>query len=167
MQLEKFGVIICPRCRWAKGVRLDTKSSKCTSCGYSIELKGEKTLLKTNHQKELSEAVGQVNAQLKQGLEVYLDDLASLEHKKENKPEHGSKHDILDYIVSSANKVKNQEQRILCMLKMMKDNSEEFEEEDLKYLLAELGVKNIEKTIETLISKNLIYQPKAGIFRCL
>ncbi len=167
MQLEKFGVITCPRCGWAKGVRLDTKSSKCGSCGYNIELKRTKILFKTNHQKELSEAVGQVNAQLKQGLEVYLDDLASLEDNKEKKHEHGSKHDILDYIASSANKVKGQEHRILYMLRMMKDTSEEIEEDDLKYLLAELGVKDIEKAVETLISKSLIYQPRAGVFRCL
>jgi len=62
--LMKFGLIVCPACRRAKGVILSCKTTKCHMCGKVIKLEKIKILYKTDSEKKLIEAIGLANAEL-------------------------------------------------------------------------------------------------------
>lgn len=60
----KFGVIVCPNCRKAKGVDLSVKATKCTRCGKILKLERLKFFYETNSREKLQKAIGLVNADL-------------------------------------------------------------------------------------------------------
>ena len=60
----KYGVIVCPKCKNAKGAILSYKTTRCTRCGKNIKLENIRVLYKTNSEKELRLAVGQINEEI-------------------------------------------------------------------------------------------------------
>ena len=60
----KFGVIVCPKCRTAKGVSLSSKTTRCTRCNKVIHLDKVKILYKTNSEQKLRQAIGLINAEI-------------------------------------------------------------------------------------------------------
>ncbi len=65
-----YGVVVCPRCRTAKGCNLRQKTTKCP-CGDIIDLKVSRVYFKTSRTRELAKAVAAQNAKLHGGLEEY------------------------------------------------------------------------------------------------
>jgi hypothetical protein len=64
MLLMRFGVIVCPRCKRAKGVDLSSKTTKCIRCGKSLQLSKLKILYETESQEKLRQAIGVMNAKI-------------------------------------------------------------------------------------------------------
>jgi len=62
--MEKYGIIACPSCRYAKIVDLSIKSTKCIKCNKILVLNKVKILSKSNSIEELRNALGLVNAKL-------------------------------------------------------------------------------------------------------
>ena len=60
----KFGLVVCPTCRRAKGVVLSCKTTRCHGCGKVIKLDKVKILYKTDSEEKLVEAIGLANAEL-------------------------------------------------------------------------------------------------------
>jgi hypothetical protein len=60
----KFGIIVCPKCKKAKGVDLCNKTSKCFRCNKVIELKKIRILYRTNSQQKLRHSLGLINSEL-------------------------------------------------------------------------------------------------------
>ena len=60
----KFGVIVCPICKKAKGVNLSNKTTKCLYCGRIIRLDKVKILYKTESRQKLQNALGLINADM-------------------------------------------------------------------------------------------------------
>jgi transposase-like protein len=60
----RLGVIVCPRCKQAKGVDVSAKTTKCTRCGKTLQLKKLTIFYETASQEKLRHAIGQINAQL-------------------------------------------------------------------------------------------------------
>lgn len=58
----KYGVIACPQCRQAKGVDLSSRTTKCTRCGKTLQLKNLKIFYETESLQQLRQAVGLLNA---------------------------------------------------------------------------------------------------------
>jgi len=67
----RFGVIVCPKCKRAKGVDLSYKTTKCIKCNKTLEIKGMKILYKTNSEIELRQKLGLINAELDGNLEEF------------------------------------------------------------------------------------------------
>jgi len=57
-------VIVCPVCKRVKGVDLSSKTTKCTHCGKTLQLKKLKIYYETDSQEKLRQAIGLVNAEL-------------------------------------------------------------------------------------------------------
>lgn len=64
----KFGAIVCPGCKRARGILLTSKTTTCTHCGKKFKTKGLKIYYKTDSAKELAVAVGEINASLYRSL---------------------------------------------------------------------------------------------------
>jgi len=60
----RLGVIVCPVCKRVKGVDLSSKTTKCTHCGKTLQLKKLKIYYETDSQEKLRQAIGLVNAKL-------------------------------------------------------------------------------------------------------
>ena len=60
----RFGIIVCSKCKKAKGVSLDNKTTKCFYCGRAINLSKVKILYKTESREELQNKLGKLNAEL-------------------------------------------------------------------------------------------------------
>jgi hypothetical protein len=57
-------VVVCSKCKHAKGVGLSSKTTKCTHCGTILHVKKLKIFYTTDSQKDLRYAVGRVNAEV-------------------------------------------------------------------------------------------------------
>ena len=70
-----YVVIVCSRCRLARGAREGAKTASCSRCGRTLHLAEMRKYHRAESLSELAEAIGQLNAKLKDGLEAYLDEL--------------------------------------------------------------------------------------------
>jgi len=61
----RFGAIVCPRCKRAKGILLTSKTTACPHCGKKFKIRGLKVYYKTDSTKELAAAVGKLNESLR------------------------------------------------------------------------------------------------------
>ncbi|MDD3492817.1 MAG: DUF1922 domain-containing protein [Candidatus Thermoplasmatota archaeon] len=64
--LEEYGVVACPRCQMARGVRLSQKSTTCARCGATFELRKRKILYRARDAREAGAAVAEINRRLMQ-----------------------------------------------------------------------------------------------------
>jgi len=69
-------VVVCPKCRRARGAPEGARTARCTGCGRSLTLRKLRKYSRTDSLSELAEAVGRMNARLRGGLESYLKELA-------------------------------------------------------------------------------------------
>ena len=70
-----YGVVVCPRCKRAKGVDLKQKTTAC-SCGFEIRVVPARVRARASTPRELAPLVGQVNAELAGGAQVVAQTLA-------------------------------------------------------------------------------------------
>ena len=166
----KFKVVQCPRCKKARGVRLNAKTTSCPRCGAQINLTKAKILCEVGSEKELAKAVMKFNTEIEGGEREYAKDL-NLARQKENhyKVEYKSS-DIYDMVIKSLIDIRGKDKKIeaaainLCRLLT------EFTEDDLNEVLKRIGIvkdKGCSQYLHRLMENNVIYQPKSGIYRCL
>jgi hypothetical protein len=60
----KYGVIVCSKCKMAKGVNLYNKTTRCNRCGKIINIKKVKILFKTESAEKLRYYIGVTNAKI-------------------------------------------------------------------------------------------------------
>ncbi|MEF8848957.1 MAG: DUF1922 domain-containing protein [Candidatus Thermoplasmatota archaeon] len=60
----KFGIIVCPKCRRAKAIKLTCKTTRCPFCNHTIKISKRKIFHKTDSRKEIQNAIGLVNADI-------------------------------------------------------------------------------------------------------
>ena len=72
MVINEYGVIVCPKCRVARGVHLRQKTAKCPRCGKTLELKKLKIICTAKDARKLQEAVAMVNMKLGKNPKSYL-----------------------------------------------------------------------------------------------
>jgi DNA-directed RNA polymerase subunit RPC12/RpoP len=60
----KYGVIVCPHCKYVKGIFLSAQTTKCIRCGKTLQRKKLKIFYETDSQEKLRQAIGLMNAQL-------------------------------------------------------------------------------------------------------
>ena len=70
-----YVVIVCSRCRLARGARETARTASCPRCGRTLHLAEMRTYHRAESLSELAEAIGQLNASLKGGLVAYLEEL--------------------------------------------------------------------------------------------
>lgn len=67
----RFGAIVCPRCKKARGIILTSKTTTCPHCSKKYRTKDLRVHYKTDSAKELAAAVGELNALLHNKLKEY------------------------------------------------------------------------------------------------
>jgi len=56
-----FVVIVCSKCKWARGAKADSKRVKCTHCGASIDVQMARAFGRADNELDLAKVVGEVN----------------------------------------------------------------------------------------------------------
>src|SRR3989449_10998748 len=69
-RLSMYGVVVCPRCKRAKGVNLKQKTTTC-QCGFEIYVVPARVRARAETARELAPLVGQVSAEIAGGTEAY------------------------------------------------------------------------------------------------
>src|SRR2546429_9735135 len=69
-RLSMYGVVVCPRCKRAKGVNLKQKTTTC-QCGFEIHVIPARIRARAETARELAPLVGKVSAELGGGTEEY------------------------------------------------------------------------------------------------
>src|SRR2546427_13290085 len=69
-RLSMYGVVVCPRCKRAKGVNLKQKTTTC-QCGFDVHIVPARIRGRAESARELAPLVGKVSAELAGGTEEH------------------------------------------------------------------------------------------------
>ena len=150
-----FGVVVCPRCSRAKGVRLGGRSSAC-QCGNVIDLRHARVYHRTDDARELAKAVGLVNAKLRGGFREY----EKVAPPRRARGVHGR---VADAAVTAGNRDKKVKAAAIGLTKELGT----FTRQDLATVLHALGIADVQACIEKLLASNAIYEPTPGRFKAI
>lgn len=67
----KYGIIVCSKCKKAKGVDLSYKTTKCIRCNKVLKISQMKVLYETNSEQQLRQKIGLINAEIDGNLEGF------------------------------------------------------------------------------------------------
>src|SRR5213083_1958297 len=137
-----YGVIVCPRCKRAKGVDLKQKTTTC-ACGFEIRIAPSRVRARADTSRELASLVGQVSAELAGGLAAY---------RKAATP---------------ARRRRSRDVHLRIAGVELTRELEVFSLEDWTRVLAGLGIADAEGALATLIRANLVMEPKDGFYRAV
>jgi hypothetical protein len=153
-----YGVIVCPRCKRAKGVDLKQKTTTC-ACGFEIRIAPSRVRARADTARELAPLVGQVSAELAGGLAAY---------QKAAEPAHRARsRDVHLRIVGIASKPRDRSGRLRAAAVELTRELEVFSLKDWTQVLAGLGIPEAETALATLIRANFVMEPKDGFYRAV
>jgi len=162
-----YVVIACPRCRLARGAAETARTASCPSCGRKLLLSELRKYYRSESLDQLREAIGQLNARLKGGLDVYLEDLYASVPEKVPAPKPPADPD--ERLARKEDERIRQMGRavptnkldraiILCMTGKGPATSEDL----LPLLSVKCTVEQLDKRLEALRRTGLLYEPSAG-----
>ena len=151
-----FGVVVCPRCHRAKGVALSKKTTSC-SCGFEIRVLPAKVRARVGTERELIEAVQRVSAELAGGLAEYE---RALEPRKKKRVA-----DVHARVAAVAKRAGDRAHRIRAAAVELSNELEVFSYEDLRTVLASLGIPEVDESLDELLRANVVYEPREGFYR--
>jgi hypothetical protein len=59
-----FIVVVCSKCKWARGVKATSKRVKCNHCGATLDVQMARPFASADNERDLARAVGEVNENL-------------------------------------------------------------------------------------------------------
>lgn len=151
-----YGVVVCPRCKRAKGVDLKQKTTAC-SCGFEIRVLPAKVRARAQTARELAPLVARVNAEIAGGLKIVERDLAP--------PKRPRIRDVHARVVAAVPKEGDRVSRIRAAALELTKELQVFTLEDWTKVLVGLGIPEPEAALDALIRNNAVFQPKEGFYR--
>ena len=151
-----YGVVVCPRCRKAKGVALSQKTTACP-CGFDIHVVPARVRARTSIPRELPGLVGEVNAEIAGGLAAYRD--AARPRKRPRS------RNVHARVVASAVRAGDRMHRIRAAAEGLTRELDVFSLDDWREVLGGLGLVEAEEALQELLKGNVVYEPRPGFFR--
>lgn len=151
-----YGVIVCPRCKRAKGVDLKQKTTTC-ACGFEIHVAPSRIRARAGTARELAGLVGRWNAEIAGGMKEYESFAAPRKRSRIR--------DVHARVVAAIPKGGDRSTRIRAAAFELSRELELFTREDWAKILAGLGIPDPEAALDTLIRANAVFEPKAGFYR--
>ncbi|HKZ98295.1 MAG TPA: hypothetical protein VJ326_01695 [Thermoplasmata archaeon] len=153
-----FGVVVCPRCRRAKGVDLTQKTTAC-SCGFEIRVVPARVRAKAPTARGLAALVGQANAELAGGLDTYRRDAAPRPRRRSQ--------DVHARVAGKAAKAGDRAHRIHAVAVALSEELEVFSRDDWRRVLERLGIPAADDALEGLVQRREVYEPTPGFYRAV
>ncbi len=166
-----YVVIACSRCRLARGAPETAKTASCPRCGRKLPVPELRKYYRSESLDRIREAIGQLNARLKGGLDAYIEDLdKSAPGTKPGKApapaspgeadEDRARRDDVRLKQSGRAVPSNKVDRAIIMCLIGKGALSAGE------LLPLLSVKcqpgQLERRLEALLRTGLVYEPRSG-----
>jgi len=152
-----YGVVVCPRCRRAKGVDLAQKTTAC-ACGFEIRVVPAKVRARASTARELAPLVGRVNAELAGGADVAAEASAPRRRARSR--------DVHTRIVAAAASGDRARRTRVAAAELTRE-LEVFSLEDWRKVLAGLGIPDPEAVLAELVEAGAVYEPRAGFYRAV
>ncbi len=153
-----YGVVVCPRCRKAKGADLKQKATACP-CGFDIKIVPARVKARAETARELAPLVGRVNAEIAGGLKAVA---------REEAPRKRTRiRDVHARIVAAVPKEGNRASRIRAAAIELTRELQLFTLDDWAKVLAGLGIPEPEAALATLVRANAVFEPKGGFYRAV
>ena len=153
-----YGVVVCPRCRRAKGVDLSQKTTAC-ACGFDIRVVPAKILRRTSTSRELAALVGQVSAELAGGMDTYLKAAAPVRRRRSR--------DVHARVIAAAANAGDRAHRIRVAASELTRELEVFSLDDWRRVLEGLGIRDPGEALRNLLQTNAVYEPREGFYRAV
>lgn len=153
-----YGVVVCPRCKRAKGVDLKQKTTTCV-CGFEIRILPARIRGRTETARDLAPLVGQINAEIAGGLDAYQKAARPARRKRSQ--------EVHLRVVGIASRPRDRGSRIRAAAVELTRELEVFSLEDWTRVLVGLGIQRPEDALATLVRANLVMEPRAGFFRAV
>ena len=153
-----YGVIVCPRCRRAKGVNLKQKTTTC-QCGFEIYVVPARIRARAETARELAPLVGKVSAEIAGGTEEYQRAKAPVRRRRSR--------DVHVRVIGVAGKERDRASRVRSAAIELTRELEVFSISDWERVLAGLGIPHAAEALATLVKENVVFEPKAGFYRAV
>lgn len=166
-----YVVIVCSRCRLARGASETAKTASCPKCGRKLRVPELRKYYRSESLDQVREAIGQLNARLKGGLDAYLGDLyKSVPDEKPNAPPPpSSRDDGLEAQSRRDDERLRQSGRavpssrldraiVLCMMGRAPTTAGEL----APILPVKCTIEQLERRLEALRRSGMLYEPAAG-----
>lgn len=154
--MSMYGVIVCPRCKRAKGVDLEQKTTTCV-CGFEIHVVPARIRARAKSAREIAPLVGKVNAEIAGGLEAYERDAAPARRRRSL--------DVHLRVVGIASRAHDRVGRIRAAAIELTRELEVFSLADWTRVLKELGIPRAQEALASLVRANFVLEPKEGFYR--
>lgn len=153
-----YGVVVCPRCKKAKGVDLKQKTTTC-SCGFTIHVLPPRIRARAATPRELAPLVGQVNAELAGGTRAVQQILAP--------PRRARPRGVHARVIAAVPRQGDRTTRIRAAAAELTNELEVFTKDDWARVLDGLGIPDPETALESLVRSNAVFEPKEGFYRAV
>ncbi len=153
-----YGVVVCPRCKRAKGVDLKQKTTTCM-CGFEIHVSPARVKARATTPRELAPLVGQVNAELAGGSRAVQQILAPAKRPRPR--------DVHARVIAAVPKTGDRTTRIRAAAAELTNELEVFTRDDWSRVLEGLGIPEPETALESLVRANAVFEPKEGFYRAV
>ncbi len=153
-----YGVVVCPRCKRAKGVDLKQRTTTC-ACGFTIHVAPARVKAKAATPRDLAPLVGQVNAELAGGTRAVQQLLAP--------PKRPRQRDVHARVIAAVPKQGDRNARIRAAAAELTNELEVFTRDDWARVLEGLGIPDPENALESLVRSNAVFEPKEGFYRAV
>src|SRR5438445_2671808 len=157
-RLIMYGVVVCPRCKRAKGVNLK-KKTPTGQCGFEFYVAPALVRARAETARELARLVGQVSAELAGGTEAYRRARAPARRRRSR--------DVHVRVIGVAAKARDRRSRVRSAAIELTLELELFSISDWAQVLAGLGIPHPADALATLVQENTVFEPKAGFFRAV
>lgn len=153
-----YGVVVCPRCKRAKGVDLKQKTTTC-SCGFEIRVLPARVRARASTPRELAPLVGQVNAEMAGGAQIVAEALAP---PKKTRPR-----GVHARVIAAIPKAGDRASRVRAAALELTKELEVFTKDDWTQVLEGLGIPEPEGALAVLLDANVVFEPRAGFYRAV
>lgn len=176
---ERYAVVVCPRCRHAKGIDRTAKTTTCGRCASRHGTEGLRLFYVTGDPEALRVAVGVVEAKVTGGeaalvdvreLQVEIEARRGTDRVRSPPAEDARDDDVVQYaaslaagVVSVAKKVR----RIFEALDSCRADGWSLEETEAAFVAAGLPAERAEQEIRKALVQDEVFEPRPNRLRLL
>lgn len=153
-----YGVVVCPRCKRAKGVDLKQKTTTC-ACGFAIRVVPARVRARASTPRELAPLVGEVNAELAGGAQVVAKAFAPVRPRRAR--------EVHARVIAAVPKAGDRASKMRAAAVQLTNELEVFTKDDWIRVLEGLGIPEPEGALAVLLDANVVFEPRAGFYRAV
>ncbi len=148
-----FGVVVCPKCHRARGADLSNQTTRCAHCSHVIDLSKARVYARTDSKDKLPEAVRRMTEKLAANIEDYPAERKRPVARAPQKEKQPRKADSMNM------------EELRTLATELNRGKDHFDVEDVRSSLGTVSDEDVNRLIDKMLDRGVIFQPQAGWFR--